>query len=151
MGFAELSKIVTNAIKPTSSPENILFTGSSTGGLYAEMLAKKFNGKVVAINPVTNPDILTTLLGENENYKTGGRYEFTLADLKTFDVVKHDLENISRLVLVEKNETVINHDKTREFYKSHGKYIEFDGDSHQFTFWDEALPEIHDFYNDVIG
>lgn len=144
-GFAELAKVVGEAIE-FGSPENLVFVGSSTGALFAEMLAKKFNGAVVAINPVTNPEILKHLLGENENYRTGEKYEFTLEDLETFKSVEHDM-SIPRLVMVEKNEAVINHDKTKKFYESHGRYIELDGDSHRFTFFDEALPEIRDFYS----
>ena len=144
-GFGELSKITTAAIK-SESPEKLTFVASSTGGVFAEMLAKKFDANVVLINPVTNPETLRHHIGENTNYKTGEKYEFTLEDLESFKAVKHDLENVSRLILVEKNEKVINHTKTKEFYKGSGRYIEYDGDSHQFTFWDEALPEIWKFY-----
>lgn len=85
------------------------------------------------------------LLGENENYRTGEKYTFTLEDLETFSLVKHDM-SVPRLVLVEKNETVIDHSKTKSFYEGHGRYIEFDGNSHRFTFFEEGLPEIHNLY-----
>lgn len=144
-GFSELTKIVSEAIE-SEPPEKLLLIGSSTGAVFAEMLAKKFNGKVVLINPITNPETLKHHIGENTNFRTGEKYEFTLENLETFNTVKHDLKNISRLILVEKNETVINHDKTKKFYKGYGRYIEYDGDSHRFTFFGEALPEIREFY-----
>jgi predicted esterase YcpF (UPF0227 family) len=143
-GFAELTNIVTEAIE-SEAPEKLLFVGSSTGGVFAEMLAKKFGGKVVAINPVTNPEILKHLLGKNENYRTGEKYEFTLEDLETFKSVEHDM-SIPRLVLVDTGDPVIDHSKTKEFYEGHGRYIEYGGDSHRFTFFDKALPEIRDLY-----
>lgn len=145
-GFAELTKIVSEAIK-SESPEKLTFVASSTGGVFAEMLAKKFNASIVLINPITNPETLKHHIGENKNYRTGEKYDFTLEDLETFKAVKHDLKNISRLILVEKNEKTINHDKTKEFYKGYGKYIEYEGNSHRFTFWTEALPEIREFYD----
>ena len=145
-GYAELSKIVSEVIK-SESPEKLTLVASSTGGVFAEMLAKKFNANIVLINPVTNPETLRHHVGENTNYKTGETYDFTLEDLETFKAVKHDLKNISRLILVEKNEKVINHEKTKEFYEGYGRYVEYEGDSHQFTFWDEALPEISGFYD----
>ena len=143
-GYAELSKIISKAID-SESPEKLIFIGSSTGGLFAEMLAKKINANVVLINPVTNPETLKHLPGKNENYRTGEKYEFTIEDLETFKVVKHDM-SIPRLILVEKGDPVIDHSKTKVFYKGYGRYTEFDGDSHRFTFWDEALPELRKFY-----
>lgn len=144
-GYTELSKAVTEASEP-EAPENLLFVGSSTGALFAEMLAKKFDGKVVAINPVTNPNILKGLLGQNKNYRTGEKYEFTSEDYETFKWVKHDM-SISRLVLVDTGDPVIDHSKTNEFYQGHGRYIEFDGESHRFTFFEEALPEMLNLYS----
>ena len=144
-GFSELNKIVVEAVT-AGAPNRMLFVGSSTGALFAEMLARKFNGKVVAINPVTNPDILKGLLGPNENYRTGEKYEFTVEDFETFKLVKQDM-SVPRLVLVEKGDPVIEHSKTKIFYEGHARYIEYDGDSHRFSFFDEALPEIQNLYS----
>ncbi|MCP4008156.1 MAG: hypothetical protein GY726_01445 [Proteobacteria bacterium] len=144
-GFAELSKIVSEAIE-SEPPERLTFVASSTGGVFAEMLARKFSAKVVLINPVTNPEILKHLLGENENYKTGEKYEFTIEDFESFNVVKHDM-SVPRLVLVDTGDPVIDHAKTKVFYEGYGRYMEFEGDSHRFTFFKEGLPQIRELYN----
>ena len=122
-----------------------LFVGSSTGALYAEMLARRFGGAVVAINPVTDPGILEGALGWNTNYRTQLRYEFSREDLDSFADVEHDL-SLPRLVLVDTGDPVIDHRLTRIFYQGVAHYLEFAGDSHRFTFFDEGLPEIEELY-----
>ena len=61
-----------------------LFVGSSTGAVFAETLARRYRGKVVLINPVTDPGILRGALGWNKNYRTEEEYAFTEQDLETF-------------------------------------------------------------------
>ena len=143
VGMAELHKLL--EFQPL---EPRLFVGSSTGALYAEMLARHFGGGVVAINPVTDPGILKGALGWNTNYRTQVRYEFRGEDLDTFAAVEHDL-SLPRLVLVDIGDPVIDHRQTRVFYRDAAHYIEFAGDSHRFTFFDEALPEIEELYRRV--
>lgn len=127
------------------APKPLLFVGSSTGALFAEMLAAKYRGRVVAINPVTDPAILQYMLGPCENYRTGVKYEFTRGDLATFTGVRHQME-LLRLVLVDSGDDVIDHTLTKVFYRGQGRYIEYPGCSHRFSFFTEALPEIRALY-----
>lgn len=143
-GEADLDEAVATAIAD-SDARTLLFLGSSTGALFAEMLAGKYGGAVVVINPVTDPVILQGALGLNRNYRTDEAYHFTRDDLDSFEHVKHDM-SIPRLVLVERNDPVIDHRLTRKFYEAHSRYIEYQGDSHRFTFFEQALPEIRKLY-----
>jgi predicted esterase YcpF (UPF0227 family) len=143
-GYAELIKVVNESIE-FEGADNLLFVGSSTGALYAETLAKRFHGKVVLVNPVTNPDQIKPAIGHHTNYLTNVEYEFTEDDWSTFSAIDIDLDT-ERLVLFDKGDDVLNHELTLERYTGHGLIRSFDGDSHQFTFWDEALPEIQRLY-----
>ena len=123
----------------------LLFCGSSTGALYAEHFAKRYHGKVALINPLTDPWLLAHVLGRNTNFINDREYLFTRAQLNSFEALDRGLST-PRLIMVEKNDPVLDHRLTRKFYKGHGRYVEFNGNSHRFTFWDEALPMIRGFY-----
>lgn len=142
---AELIKVVTENIE-SESVDNLLFFGSSTGALYAETLAKRFHGKVVLINPVTNPDQIKPAVGHHKNYLTNVEYAFTEEDWNTFSEIDINLDS-ERLVLFDKGDDVLNHELTLERYEGHGLIKSFDGGSHRFFFWKESLPEIRRLYN----
>jgi predicted esterase YcpF (UPF0227 family) len=143
-GYEELIKVVIQNIE-SDGADNLLFVGSSTGALYAETLAKRFHGKVVLINPVTNPDQIKPAIGHHKNYLTNVEYEFTEEDWDTFLVADIDLDT-ERLVLFDKGDDVLNHELTLKRYEGHGLIRSFDGDSHRFSFWEESLPEIRKLY-----
>lgn len=143
-GMAELVNFI-SLHAPTAKSEPYLFVGSSTGAIFAEMLAARYGGGVVAINPVTDPGILQGALGWNTNFRTQLRYKFRREDLDTFQSVKHQL-TLPRLVLVEAGDPVIDHSLTRLFYEGVAQYMEYAGNSHSFSFFDEALPEIARLY-----
>ena len=145
LGIAELIREVDRELASSDSGP-LLFVGSSTGAVFAETLAKCYRANAVLINPVTNPGILKGALGWNKNYRTEVEYEFTEQDLATFRATEIDW-NTPRLVLVEKDDPVIDHSLTRAYYEGHARYVEYPGDSHRFTFWDEGLKEIRGIYN----
>lgn len=126
--------------------EEIVWMGSSTGALYAEHLALLYGGKVCVVNPVTDKTDLLELVGENTNYCTGVKYHFTKDDYDTFWSADVDVW-IRRLVLVEKDDPLLDHSKTKDLYEGHSWYVEYDGDSHRFTYWDDALPKLKEFIN----
>lgn len=139
-GMAELVSVVEQEL-PLATGEVLMFIGSSTGAVFAETLAKRYSARVAVINPVTDPGILRGALGENRNYRTDEVYEFTEQHLASFEGADIDWQ-APRLVLVEKDDPVIDHDMTRRYYLGHGKYVEYPGDSHRFTFWKPGLVEI---------
>lgn len=127
------------------SDEPLLFCGSSTGALYAEHFAARYAAKAALINPLTDPWLLAHVLGWNENFISGKKYRFIRAQLNSFEMLERSMAT-PRLVMVAKNDEVIDHCQTRKFYAGHAQYIEFEGGAHRFTFWDEALPLIREFY-----
>ena len=56
----------------------LMFIGASLGGYYAQYLGRKFNAKIVLINPALNPaETLSNYIGENANYYTKETYILT--------------------------------------------------------------------------
>jgi predicted esterase YcpF (UPF0227 family) len=143
-GYAELIKVI-NENTESDGADNLLFVGSSTGALYAETLAMRYHGKVVLINPVTNPDQIKPAIGHHTNYLTNVEYEFTEDDWSTFSSIDIDL-GTERLVLFDKGDDLLDHSLTLKRYEGHGLIKSFDGDSHRFSFWKESLPEIRSLY-----
>ena len=128
----------------------LVFVASSTGALFAEYLANKYNGQLVLINPVTDPEQIRKFIGVNKNHKTGEEYNFTETDFNSFKKAGAKFnKDIPRLVMFEKDDPVIDHNLTLAKYKGNAVVESFDGDSHVFSFWDEALPKIKDFYNRI--
>ena len=143
-GMSELVAVI-EAAAANEPGEPLMLVGSSTGALFAETLAKRYRAKVVVINPVTDPGILRGALGQNKNYRTGVEYAFTEQDLASYAEAEIDWQR-PRLVLVEKDDQVIDHETTRRYYEDHSRYLEYPGDSHRFTFWEEGLEAIRDIY-----
>lgn len=140
LGCAQILEILdkNDAFQAADSP---VFVGSSTGALYAETLAVKFGGRVVLVNPVVDVAQLKPLIGPQKNYATGVEYEFTLDDWNTFKAVKVDL-SLPRLVFIEDGDEKLDHRLTRDYYADHAQIFASDGDSHRYTHWAEALPQI---------
>ena len=143
-GYAQILEVLekNRAFEHVSSP---VFVGSSTGALYAETLARKFGGRVLLVNPVVDAAQLKPLIGPQKNYATGVEYEFTQEDLATFEAVEVDL-SLPRLVLIEDGDEKLDHRLTRAYYAEHAKIFVTDGDSHRYTHWAEALPEIETYF-----
>lgn len=124
----------------------LLFVGSSTGALYAEYLADKyypeFFSRALLINPITNPEQLRKFLGENKNYKTGEKFEFTQAQLEAFKVSEYDNE---RLVLIDKGDEVLPYQIAAGHFPK-DDVILFEGGSHRFEHLSESKEQISQLY-----
>lgn len=143
-GLTEIENAM-QAAADFSIDRNPVFVGSSTGALFAEMLAKRYKGRVVLINPVVDPAQLKPLIGPQKNYATGIEYEFTQEDLDTFQAVEVDL-SLPRLVFIEDGDEKLDHRLTRVRYKEHAQIHVSNGNSHRYEHWPEALLAIDDRY-----
>ena len=132
------------------SDETLVFVGSSTGALFAEYFAEEYNGQVILINPVSNIKQIYGRLGKNRNHYTGEEYEITQKDFDTFPPpVINEIKDIPRLIFYEADDDVLNHNSTYDKYRNNGTLVPFDGQSHRFEHWEEALPRIYNFYNRI--
>lgn len=128
----------------------LMLIGSSLGGYYAQYLAHKFNLKAVLINPALMPlQTLQDYLGENTNFYTGETYTLTEAHLDTLlalDVPDPCAEPVPILLLLDKNDEVLDYRIAAERYQHCAEVIIFEGGDHQFQHMPEALQRIKAFY-----
>lgn len=128
----------------------LMLIGSSLGGYHAQYLAHRFNLKVVLINPALMP--LATLqdyLGENTNFYTGETYTLTQAHLdalQALDVPDPCAEPVPTLLLLDKNDEVLDYRIAATRYQHCAEVVIFNGGDHQFQHMTEALPRIRAFY-----
>ena len=137
-------------VKNLQQNQPLMLIGSSLGGYYAQYLAHQYNIKTVLINPALMP--LATLhgyLGENTNFYTGETYTLTQAHLDallTLDVPDPCTESVPTLLLLDKNDEVLDHQIAASRYQNCAEVVIFDGGDHQFQHLPESIPRIKEFY-----
>lgn len=128
----------------------LMLIGSSLGGYYAQYLAHQFNLKAVLINPALMPlETLHDYLGVNTNFYTGETYTLTEAHLDTLlalDVPDPCAEPVPTLLLLDKNDEVLDYRIAVNRYQHCAEVIIFEGGDHQFQHMPEALPRIMALY-----
>lgn len=151
LAIASLTKYIKHIVSQQSKNEPRMIIGSSLGGFYAQYLARQFSGfKVVLINPALGP--ITTLqnhLGENKNFYTGEKYilqQKHLDQLQRYNVEQPCLNHTKTLLLIDKDDEVIEYSFAVEQYKKCAEIILYDGGDHQFQHLDESIPKIKHFY-----
>ena len=110
-----------------------MFVACSTGALFAEYLAKKYNGSIILINPVVDARQLRQFVGHNKIFKTGKEYEVTEADIASFP--QNNPGQLARTIFIEINDTVLDHSMTVEKYKDKCDIVKFSGYNHRFSYW----------------
>lgn len=135
--------------------ETLVFVGSSTGALFAEALAEKYNGQVVLFNPVSDiKQIWARTVARQINHYTGEEYDISEDDFKTFpEPVIDETLDIPRLIFYNADDNVLNHARAEYKYRDKRgvKIFIYNGTSHRFEDWDDALPRIYKFYNRIYG
>lgn len=119
---------------------------ASLGGFYATYLATKYNLKVVLINPSVMP--YSTLkhytYTRQKRFCTNRRFMFKpsyLNDLKRYRVKSLRGEY---LVLLKKEDKVLDHKVAKRFYKRFNPIID-QGNDHAFENLDDYISEIENF------
>ena len=91
--IGEAFKLIENLIID-NKPRFII--GSSLGGFYSTYFAEKFNLKSILLNPAVLPaNGMKIYLGENENFSTGERFEFTNQDVQVLKKFESKIKQIS--------------------------------------------------------
>jgi len=148
-------KIVSNIIEDNKDKDKeIMLVGSSMGGFMAQYLSQKYNTMLVLINPATNiTQTLKLYIGNNTNYLTGEKYILTEQDIAKFTQydIKQYRNELGALLLLDKNDNVIDHSIALNKYKGHADIKLFEGGSHRFEHMQEALPLILEYYNTISG
>ena len=128
------------------------FMGSSLGGFIAQHMARKFERKMVLINPCLNPqELLKTFVGTQPNHTTGGTWEFTTESFSEIGqyVPKTYNHEYGALILLDEGDDVVDHELTIKAYSGRAEVLEFPGGSHRFDHMREASPHIREFLQAV--
>lgn len=132
--------------------DELMFIGTSMGGYFAQYLGRKYDAKVVLINPAINPAItLQRHLGENTNFYTGENYTLTKENIESFKHFNVDDYNheFGTLLLLDVDDEIINSKIAFDKYEGNADIVCFTGGNHRFAHMDEAMPMIEQYYNSV--
>ena len=121
----DLDKIIKDNIK-----EDILLVGSSLGGFWSNYMSEIYKLPCILINPATNPTLsLFKYLGTNTNYSTNLKYEFTNYDFASYHNFSLVKSNLFKIIILSKNDTVLDYKIAEKFYKNYKIYYNNDGHS----------------------
>jgi uncharacterized protein len=131
--------------------EKIMLIGSSLGGFYALALHSKFkNLRTVLINPALFPyKQLKPYIGKNINRSNGEEFEWKeeyLCQLKKLNDEINFKNLDSVMLLLAKDDELINYKETLELIGKAKKVILYNDAGHQFLRFNEVLDGIYEFY-----
>lgn len=131
--------------------EKVMLIGSSLGGFYALVLHSKYkNISTVLINPALYPyEQLKSYVGKNINRSNGEEFEWKeeyLVQLKKMNDNMNFKDDDKVMLLLAKDDELINYKETLEIMGNTGEIISFDDAGHQFSRFSEVLDRICNFY-----
>jgi len=135
------------------SDEELMLVGTSLGGYYAQYLGRKYNAKVVLINPALNPmeSLLKYKDKETMNFYT--REKYTITDETLNALAKYDVDDYNHefgtLVLLDAGDKIINYKDAVARYNDAANVIIYGGGNHRFQHMDQAMPEIESYYRSI--
>ncbi len=136
-------------IESYSKFEKVYLMGSSLGGYYALYLADLYDLKAVLINPSVSPTrTLKEVLGDQENYYDGSKFEWNknhLNSLEKFEVNNPQVERY--LLLSQKGDETLNYVDAMQKLYGCKKHIE-DGGNHSFDGIGRYIADIEDFFEE---
>ncbi len=125
----------------------ITLVGSSLGGYYATYLAEAFDLRAVLINPAVRPyELLRGELGEQRNYHTNEKYNFTEAYLQELEQLEvTTLRHPERyLLMLETGDEVLDYRSALERYKG-AQQVVVPGGDHSFQSFPQYIDLILKF------
>ncbi len=124
IAFEEINSLVEKTLKTDA---DLLIAGTSLGGFWANYFAQKFHLRCVIVNPALHPSISlrkAVEISPIKNYNSGEERIFTYENAD--DYKKYEVEiipDISRVIVLGKNDEVIDYRNTEEAYRSKGNII----------------------------
>jgi predicted esterase YcpF (UPF0227 family) len=130
----------------------VIFSGSSMGGWFARIMQVKMAGRVpglateaLALNPAFDLGLHGHLLvGPQENFVTGERYDWTAADSERLGRLERSIDYDAPLpffVYVDKGDEVIDWRASADRHASIARFRAFEGGSHTFEHVPQALED----------
>lgn len=123
------------------------FVGSSMGGFLATLCSQKYKRRGVLINPAVAPHrLITSIIGEHENYYTGDKYEITLAHADELQNMNFEqlLTPNNLWVLLQQGDETLNYSDAVGVYTGARMTVELQG-NHSFVGFDRFLHAVIQF------
>ena len=132
--------------------EEYIITGISLGGFYANELANYFNCSVAMFNPAYKPHIqLKKFIGPNVSFENGEKWNLTDEIVESYNISREPRKySISKLIFIGRNDSIINPEKSFEYWKDYGKVLLTD-DEHSVADFSPYKNEIKTLYGTING
>jgi len=138
--------------------EKILLIGSSLGGFYSVILSAQFNLKAVLINPALCAwEKLKTKVGVNKNYSTEKEFEWKKEFNKQLKEIyknkvynsKYEINPSNFFLLLAEDDELIDYKEALREFPDAGKILVLNNRGHEFSKFEDVLPEISGFYDEI--
>ncbi|RUO76920.1 hypothetical protein CWI84_11230 [Idiomarina tyrosinivorans] len=122
-----------NQQAPRWSQPNVVFIGSSMGGLCAHALASRWQRRAVLINPLVDlSEIMQSRAGSRFHPYLQCQYQLTADDVAALaELAEQRSDEVDALVLVQSADEVLPAELTRRYYQRQRMIFEHGGD-HRF-------------------
>lgn len=124
IAYEQIKLLIEDTLK---KDPDLLIAGTSLGGFWANYFAQKYFITCVLVNPAIEPSLsLRKAVPESplQNYNTGELKEFTCKNADTYKKFEVPARTgIKRIIVLGKNDNVIDYRKTVEVYREQGKII----------------------------
>jgi predicted esterase YcpF (UPF0227 family) len=118
-------------------------------------MAMTTRSKAIMINPAISPSaLLTQFIGVSENFELNEPFDWSMSYCEQYisyeEEVNKQLNNkISRTILLDMADELINSSETVEKYQQIADVVTFQGGSHGFEHIEEALPVIEQVIDSI--
>lgn len=131
--------LITQVNQYVNELTDIVFIGTSLGGLFARELANHYNERMIVINPVVDPFTqLKQFIGSNINFSTGKHFEFTHEILNSYKNYKLEQKALCVTYISDCDDVLIDNNQLVESQKQLFGKIIHTNTPHQINF--DLLP-----------
>ena len=124
IAFQQIQSLIEDTLK---KDPDLIIAGTSLGGFWANYFGQKFHLKCLLVNPAINPSVTLRKAVEFSpllNYNSGESREFTFDNADAYKKYEVPVESgMNRIIVLGKNDEVIDYRKSEEIYRDKGKII----------------------------
>jgi len=140
---------LSNDLEKLHLDDDTVLIGTSMGGFWSAILAKKFGLKSVLFNPVIDPKVtLMKFKGYNKNFSTLEEYILTEEVIKSY-VFEDPRISMPKTVILGKNDDIIDYHESEEYWKNYSNVIITD-EEHRINDYSKYVNEINEIKNSCV-
>ncbi|MGM0624087.1 MAG: YqiA/YcfP family alpha/beta fold hydrolase [Campylobacterota bacterium] len=125
--------------------EEVFLVGSSLGGFYGQYLSNRYDLKLVAINPVVDPNVLDKYRGQNNLFYDQTIYEYTPQHFKQLQHYSVKTNEDKVLLMLQKDDETLDYKEAIKAYPKAKKIITSTG-GHAFVGIENYFAQIKEFF-----